>query len=341
MTSDRNAQTREEVARFFVDKNLEGEPKNVISPSGRFRLTIRTYRTAPGRWNYSRGIVTRLADGVTVCDVQRNFGLFHHSFVTKGGREYLIAGRSYMSQTIIDLDAGQEFEAPGDRYDGGAFCWARCYLSPDGNTLAVDGCFWACPYEFRFFDFGDPSKGWPPLPILDVERIENPSDIREPQWIDATTIECFQSDDKGEPQERTRMQRRGREMAVVDHWVSDAEQVRREDEARAEAEQDAWWERFRSTDPMYRRLIDLVRANHLPCENLEWQPGGRRISFWFRRQEPRASADLDWDTEARTLLLQLYSAEGARGDAMAFEHSLAGISAAVARIAQAFEQPTR
>ena len=33
------------------------------------------------------------------------------------------------------------------------------YLSPDGHTLAVDGCHWACPYEYRFFDFTDPARG--------------------------------------------------------------------------------------------------------------------------------------------------------------------------------------
>src|SRR5688572_2835336 len=145
--TDENAQRRAELAVYFVDENVVGEPRVVMSPSGRFRLTIRTYRTAPGRWNYSRGTVTRVADGGTVCDIQRNYGVFHHSFVTKDGHEYLITGRSYMSQTIVDLDGGRELEPTGD----GAFCWARCYLSPDGNTLAVDGCVWACPYEFQFF----------------------------------------------------------------------------------------------------------------------------------------------------------------------------------------------
>ena len=140
--ADPNASRRAEVAKHFIDANVEGEPKEIISPSGRFRLRILTYRTAPGRWNYSRGTVTRIADGTTVCDIQRNYGMFHHSFVTKEGREFLITGRSYMSQTIVDLDRGQEFEPTTDHYNGGAFCWARCYLSPDGNTLAVDGCVW-------------------------------------------------------------------------------------------------------------------------------------------------------------------------------------------------------
>jgi hypothetical protein len=263
--------------------------------------------------------------------------VFHHSFVTKEGREYLIAGRSYMSQTIVDLDRGQEFEPTGDHYNGGAFCWARCYLSPDGNTLAVDGCIWARPYEYCFFDFSDPSKGWPSLPIVGAKEIEYPSDKREPQWLDATTVECFQWDENGEPQERTRVQRRDREMVVVEHWVSETEQKRRDDEARAEAEQDAWWESVRSSDPMYRRLVELVRSHHLPCDNFEWQPGGHLIALWFRREQPRASADLEWDIDERTLRVQLYNAGGDRDRAVSFEPSLPGIDAAVALIAQAFK----
>lgn len=336
MTNE-NAQRRAEVSKYFVDENVEGEPKVIMSPSGRFRLTIRTYRTAPGRWNYSRGTVARVADGETVCDIQRNYGMFHHSFVTKDGHEYLIAGRSYMSQTIVDLDHGREFEPAGDHYNGAAFCWARCYLSPDGNTLAVDGCIWACPYEYRFFDFTAPSKGWSSLPIVGAERIEYPSDKRGPEWIDASTFECPQWDEKDEPQERTRVERRGAEMVVIEHWVSETEQKRRDDEARAEAEQEAWWETFRSSDPMYQRLVELVKSHHLPCDNLDWQPTGHKLALWFRRLEPRVSADFEWDIDERTLRVQLYKVGGERDQAVTFEPTLDGVEAAVALITQTFK----
>jgi hypothetical protein len=333
--ADENAQHRAEIARYFVDENVEGKPTVVMSPSGRFRLTIRSYQIAPGRWNYSRGTVTRAADGGTVCDIQRNYAVFHHSFVTKDGHEYLITGRSYMSQTIVDLDRGRELEPTGDHYNGGAFCWARCYLSPDGNTLAVDGCIWACPYEFCFFDFTDPSKGWASLPIVGTEQIEHPSDKRAPVWIDASTFECFQCDDNGEPQERTRVARRGAEMVVVEHWVSETEQKRRDDEVRAEAEHEAWWESFCSSDPRYQRLVELVKRHRLPYDDLHRR--GHQLAVWFRRLEPHASADLAWDIDERRLQVQLYKVGGERDQAVTFEPTLDGIEAAVALIAQNFK----
>jgi len=337
MSDESNAAMRTAVASYFIESNLDGEPQEVLSPSGRHRLVIRSYRTAPGRWNYTRGTVTRVVDDCIVCDLQRNFNVFHHSFVTKDEGEYLITGRSYMSQTIIDLDRGRELEPSGDQYDGGAFCWARCYVSPDGNTLTVDGCVWAAPYEYRFFDFTDPSRGWPKLSINGAECLEDPSDAQQPRWIDANTIDCFQWDDNAAPQERTRLQRRGNEMVVLEHWVSESEHARREADARAEAEQAAWWEQFQSTDPMYQRLVERVRNLFIPCE-LGWQPAGHRINQFFRRITPRASADLHWDVDARILKLQLYTPAGNRDRDVSFEHSVAGIDACVEVLAAVFRR---
>ena len=329
---------RREQERFFVDENLHGEPRELASPSGRYRLTIRTYRTGPNTWHYSRGTVARALDGTIVCDIKRNYGVFHHSFVTKDGHEYLITGRSYMSQTIVDLDTGKEYEPQGDHYKGSAFCWATCSLSPDGNTLAVDGCIWACPYEFRFFDFADPARGWFELPIVGIELVEDPSDKIDPQWLDARTIECHQVDRDSVPQERTRLERRGNEMVVVEHWVSDSEQARRDEDARHDAELDTWWATFHKTDPMYLQLLELIRLHELPCDSLDWRPGARRIKHYFRRASPRASADLEWDLEAKTIKVQTYDPAGNLTPEHSFDESIQGIEAAIEVIARDFGQ---
>jgi len=302
----------------------------VLSPSGRYQLAIHDLDRT------SRGVVTRLADGVVVCDLTRNYGMFHHTFVTKGDREYLIAGRSYMSQTIVDLDRGAEYEPPGDQEDGGAFIWTTCFLSPDGSTLAVDGCVWACPYEVKFFDFTDPATGWPALRLVGAEYLEDPSDDVRPTWLDARTIDVHQQDRDKQPSERTRLERRGDEMVIIDHWVSDAEQARRAETARREVELHAWWATFHTSDRMYLRLVELVRIHALPGQLLGYRPGAHRINEYFRRVEPKASADLHWDIDAETLRVQLYDPAGNRTEERAFEASLAGIEAAVAAIVAVF-----
>src|SRR4051794_18332596 len=94
-----SAEKQRQVEARCVPENAFGEPRIELSPSGRFRLTVRTYRTAPNTWAYARGIVERVADGTVMCDLARNLGQFHHTWLTKGGEEWLIAGRSYTSQT--------------------------------------------------------------------------------------------------------------------------------------------------------------------------------------------------------------------------------------------------
>jgi len=74
-----------------------------------------------------------------------------------------------MSQTFVNLDTGDIYDSTDQlkstkEYKGGlSFCWARSQISPDGNTLVVSGCIWGGPYEYKFYDFTDPSTGWPEL----------------------------------------------------------------------------------------------------------------------------------------------------------------------------------
>jgi len=166
---------------FYLPENEQPDHREKFSPSGRFRLDIHTYKTSEGCWNYSRGRVYRVSDGGLISDIKRNYSTFHHAFVVKNGVEYLIGGRSYMNQTIVNLDEGREVEVSDeDRMKmGNAFCWAMPVLSPDGNTLVVDGCYWAAPYEFKFFDFTDPDRGWPELPIITRGEYEKHKDNLE------------------------------------------------------------------------------------------------------------------------------------------------------------------
>jgi hypothetical protein len=331
-----NREERRQVEELFRDEN-ERESAEELSPSGRYRLLLRGYETRPNAWSYSRGTVYRVSDGGQICDIKRNFSLFHHTFVTKDGQEWLIAGRSYMSQTIVNLETGAEYEPGGDHYDGGAFCWAQCYLSPDGRTLAVDGCIWACPYEYRFFDFTDPSRGWPELPVEPDEGYI-PSGEKAPVWLSGDTFECYELN-AGAVVARTRLARRGDRMVVVERWIDDAERHRREEETRAEEEEDAWRERFQAEDPIYRKAVELVARYALPDDgSLGWSAygGPRRLTKYFRRREPRASADLIWFVERGPIQVRLYDTEGKLAGELEFEHSEAGMARAIERIRRVF-----
>ena len=150
--------------------NEEVYISNELSPSKKYRITIESH-FAPSR--FSRQFITiHRVEGDSLIYKIENASLFRFKFFTRQNEEWLFCtGESYMTQVFINLDNGTVYDDTGNikntsEFKGGcAFCWAQMHISDDGNTLIVDGCIWAFPYEIRFFDFTDPSKGWPELSI--------------------------------------------------------------------------------------------------------------------------------------------------------------------------------
>jgi hypothetical protein len=70
------------------------------------------------------------------------------------------------------------------------FCWASVHPAPDGLTLAIEGCYWACPYELVFYDFRDPQN----VPLLEIARIEEYFDATG--WEDNRTFNYSMGESK-------------------------------------------------------------------------------------------------------------------------------------------------
>ena len=160
------AEWREETERRFDSLTvLAGQDEHHVSPSGRFTLDISEYGAGDGSWNYSRGIAKAVETGKVIADVKRNYGDFWHCWVKQKEDEFLLCGEDYQGYNVIDLNTcANAFTFPEEAFKGMGFCWAAVYPSPDGTVLAVEGCYWACPYELVFIDFSDPMKS--PLPLL-------------------------------------------------------------------------------------------------------------------------------------------------------------------------------
>lgn len=342
-----NAAERAEVEAIFAQMHATGDDEVADSPCRRFRLTVTDYSRGPHSWDYSRGVLTRIADGAVVADIVRNYGNFHLSWIEAHGKWWLVTGRSYMSQTIVCLDDGREFEPPGDHYDGQAFCWASAWASPDGNTLVVDGCHWACPYEFRFFDFSDPAQGWAELPIVD-ELDGEPVDYlpvegeAPPHWRSATEVECRYVGPDDELRARVTLRREGDQMRIIERWVSPAEAERRAEQARVEAERAALRARLERDDPTVLAMRNaLARCTSLPADELRVSNNGLgEPVVWarFRREQPRCSADIEWKPGLGPIRLQRYDADGMRTTTDTFEATPSGGTAAIEAAAAIFER---
>jgi len=129
------------------------------SPSGRYKITI---TQADEGWGRSIATI-RTATGITVLHtVERNYPTFWYLFVEDHkvtGHDYLLCGEDYQGYTVIDLTKGSRVDyLPPEAKQGHGWCVADMVLESDGITLRAEGCYWACPYEYRFFDFSDPTK---------------------------------------------------------------------------------------------------------------------------------------------------------------------------------------
>lgn len=195
---------RIELEKHFIPDNVCGKPKEVKSPSGRYLLRVTTYKTKEGCWNYSRGEVF---DGEKlVADVKLNYHDFPFAWAEQhpNGHDYLLACEDYQGYSVVELDTGRredllpnaELKGVALMGNGFGFCWVRISPSPDKKVLAVDGCYWACPYEVVLFDFREPMK----LPLPELERWDDVEEFdawkTEGKLLLSRTVEVRKSDGK-------------------------------------------------------------------------------------------------------------------------------------------------
>ncbi len=168
--SNKYKEWREEIAGFFIPENRVDESEKEYSPSGNFYLTVVAYSTGEGTWSYTQGVIRDSKNDKIIADVKRNFSNFWHSWIEHAnGNEYLLCGEDYQGQTVVNLTKGTvKSYFPEAGFDGFGFCWTSAVSSSDSTILAVDGCYWACPYDMVFFDFRNPDE----LPFKELKRIE-------------------------------------------------------------------------------------------------------------------------------------------------------------------------
>jgi hypothetical protein len=149
------------------------------SESKRFSVEIETRPTIPGAWGWTRGVLKNVSTGEIITTIDRKYPNFHHSFFVHNGQEWFYSGEHYYHQTIINLETGETY-----KNQLGNWCWTDVKAAFHGNILVVTGCYWGDSYEYRFFDFSHPEKGWPEIDIG-----VNLEDDGELVWISSDTVE--------------------------------------------------------------------------------------------------------------------------------------------------------
>lgn len=151
-----------------------------LSPSGKYKLT--EFEVPPlekGTWGYCSARVERVGEAGTLFSVQRNYTNFPFAWVDDhpDGHDYMVCGEDYQGLTVLQLTTGKRADyLPKTAFEGLGFCHAVFHPSPTGTMLAVDGCYWAAPYEVRIYDFSAPMTL--PWPLLSPDFDSDPDFVR-------------------------------------------------------------------------------------------------------------------------------------------------------------------
>ena len=103
--------------------------------------------------------------------------LFHHA----NGRHYLIFCTEMYGYSVLEIESGRDFHyIPSQAHPQRAedfdetFIWCDASYHSKNNLLAVDGCFWACPYSVLLVDFTDPLREQPAESWIDIHTELDP-----------------------------------------------------------------------------------------------------------------------------------------------------------------------
>lgn len=341
-------------ADFFVPENerLDNQ-KEILSPSGKYKLNLSWFKTGEKTWSYSQGKVSLVGSEEPIGVVQRNYSSFPHLFIENhpSGEDFLICGEDYQGQTVINLSTGQRVDfLPEDAKQGHGFCAAAFFFDPKTQVLVIDGCIWACPYEYRLFDFSNPMQGWPELQLKDGYF---DSDPRDPTFNEDGTITLYESEYPTEEQEEAAgeedvdrktlpiaasktVRKEGDHLVLVSAYVSEEEAARRVRRAEAERKYKEELDKFRSEDPLYLKYSTLGSEAPWLEKTHDWV--GVTHSSWcpdFKTQERRIGRDiyskdglrvcLEWGTVTGPIKVEI---SGSKAETRFFPHSVEGMVAA-------------
>jgi hypothetical protein len=332
-------------AGYFKPANAQlDRQEEHLSESGRYKLVVTPFSTSKGSWNYTQGLVYRQGSDKPIAEVQRNYSSFPFLFIEDHpSGPFLVCGADYQGQTVIELDTGKRRDNLSDGgKQGVGFCWADYEFHQPTQTLVVEGCIWAAPYEFRFFDFSDPMSGWPEIEAdvcIDL-------DGRKPEYQEDGTLRCFNTE-RDEPDTDDRevnaiitLRRDGHKFVKIDEWVSEAEQKRRADYEESQRKYEAEIAEFRASDPLYLAYKEHLKDPDLSPEKYEYT--GVTYDGWcptFTVQEPRIGRrvaetkrfkiSIDWGRKTGPIKV-LVDFDGEKLEDTFFEHSVNGMHAAFA-----------
>ena len=342
--------------KYSVEANAcLGCRQEYLSPDGTYKLIVTSYNTEEGCWNYSRGEVYRVADGKLIADVKRNYSQFPFTWIMNhpNGHKYLVCGADYQGQTVIELDTKKRKNHLSEGAKKGfGFCWVQHRFDPISQILTVCGCVWACPYEYKFFDFSDPmGNGWPCIEIVE-DWAEDDDSEKWPEIKPDGTVVCHKCNYEALSEDPPReifesiktFKREGLTLVLQNEWVSNEEKANRQKQEKYAKDEEQLWRDFRSSDILYLKYkallanSSLLRPEQYEASGItykDWCPDFSVEEKYFSKQlhRPKTKAGkgitLEWGVSSGPIKV-IVSQQGKQFEDKFFEHSEVGMEEAFA-----------
>jgi hypothetical protein len=176
---------RKEIRKNFNEETFQkGDFETHVSPSNKFQIETTNFFSREPNWDLTKVEVFETKSKDKLFDFYVNESRFLHSWVRSNGIEYLVCAEDvFGGQTIVDL-TNKKIEGYSPNEDG--FIWTDFHLSSDGTKLATIGCYWACPYVIKIFDFTNPLI-LPLKEITEIKLLDNDEIILG--WLDNATLQ--------------------------------------------------------------------------------------------------------------------------------------------------------
>ena len=174
--ADSYKQQLERCAPLFAAENLKNTEEQALTST--HTITIREYAGRVNDRNLcgSECILSQSGQPFAQWQSVSNSAVFYRVIHHSNGREYLIFRQDLYGYSVLDLESGESLRFYPEASLGGkgfreTFIWTDVMYNTVTNVLAVDGCYWACPYSLHLFDFAEPMS-------------------ESPRYVDM--IECFE-----------------------------------------------------------------------------------------------------------------------------------------------------
>ena len=177
---------RTEIKEFFDPSRLVKDSQEIfISPDKKYRLETSNYwqDKEDVNWDVTKVEIYDIQSEEKIFDFFGNDRRFFHQWLNKDGIKFLICAEDlFGGQTVIDL-TNRKMESYSPDEDG--FISTEFHMSTDGKKLATVGCYWACPFVIKIYDFEEPLV----LPLKELDEIELlDADETITGWLDNETL---------------------------------------------------------------------------------------------------------------------------------------------------------